>query len=231
MEVVVLLVSWTLVLVAIAIVVQRRNARYLRNLEQKALQLGFSPAGNLQPFEGSDLRGLSVLQCDPGAIFDRVMTGKVSESPAVVCDLICSGQHCRSVNAVTIAAFRAPSGGLPGFRIVARGLVRYMKDAMCQPQLETQRDIGKGLLLQCRDKQSAEAFLTPDKLSRLQACAKRFCIESSSDWVFVYQPCRRMKPKELLSFIGGTSAIADILFSGSAGATTLRPAGIAVGAP
>jgi hypothetical protein len=213
------LVAWTIIIVALTLIVQKRLERRRRTLEQQALRLGFSFGGNCQPFAGSDIRGLSVLQCDPSAIFDFTMTGKVGDSPAVICDLICAGQHCRSVKAVTIAAFRSPSGGLPVFRLGAPDLLRYMSQAMHPLRLETEREVGKGLLLQCSDNKDAGEFFTRGKLSELQACIKRFCIESSPDWVFIYQPCTRVARKELPGFIREVSAIARILLAESQGAS------------
>lgn len=214
MDLVLLLASWTVVIVAITLLVQKRRERRLRMLEQQTLQLGFSSGGNFQPFKGSDVHGLSVLQCDPSAIFDLKMTGKVGDATAVICDLICASQHCRSVRAVTIAAFRpASGGGLPVFRIGAKDVLQCMNQAMHPGLLQTERELGKELLFQCSDNKSAGEFFTGNKLSELQACVKRFCIESSPDWVFVYRPCTRVDRKALPGFISETSAIARVLFA------------------
>lgn len=213
MDLVLLLVSWTVVIVAITLLVQKQRERRGRALEQQTRQLGFSFGGNIQPFKGSDIRGLSVLQCDPSAIFDLTMTGKVGDSPAVICDLICASQHCRSVRAVTVAAFRSPSGELPAFRIGAKDLLRCMNETLHTRRLQAERELGKGLLLQCGDSKRADEFFTGDKLSELQACVKRFCIESSPDWVFVYRPCTRVDRKALPGFISEASAIAQVLFA------------------
>ncbi len=206
MHLVLLLVSWTVVIVAITLLVQKHRERRRRTLEQQIL--GFSFGGNFHPFKDSDIRQLSVLQCDPTAIFDLTMTGKVGDSAAVVCDLICAGQHCRSVRAVTVAAFRSTCGRLPIFRIGARDLLRYMNEAMHHRRLEHERELEKGLVLQCSDNQGADEFFTRDKLSQLQPCVKRFCIESSPDWVFVYWPCTRVERQALPGFIRETSVIA-----------------------
>jgi hypothetical protein len=231
-DLILLLAGWTVAIVAITLLVQRRRERRRRMLEQQTLQkLGFSFGGNFQPFKDTDVRGLSVLRCDPSAIFDLTMSGKVGDSSAVICDLICASQHCRSVRAVTIAAFRSPSGvGLPVFRIASRDQLHYMNDAMHACQIENERELGKGLVLQSSDNRKADEFFPQSKISGLQSCVKRFCIESSPDWVFVYRPCARVDRKELSAFASETSAIARVLFAagtqGTVGSVSAAAAGV-----
>ena len=109
----ILIGCWVVLLIAAAMIISKFWRRQLRTLDEQAHELGFSFDDNGSPFDGSEVHGLSVLRCDPSAIVSRMMTGKIGESPAVVFNLICYGQHCQSVNAVTIAAFRSPAGRLP----------------------------------------------------------------------------------------------------------------------
>ena len=109
----ILIGCWMVLLIAAAVIIGRYRRHHLRTLDEQAQELGFSFDDNGSPFEGSEVRGLSVLRCDPSAIVSRMMTGKIGNSPAVIFNLICYGQHCQSVNAVTIAAFRSPAGTTP----------------------------------------------------------------------------------------------------------------------
>jgi hypothetical protein len=143
-----------------------------------------------------------------------MMTGKIGDSPAVIFNLICYGQHCKSVNAVTIAAFRSPTGRLPRFRIGAKELLQGLKTRIAGADAngETECEFGKRCLLQCAAKDNASDLLTPRKLSALESYAKNLCIESSADWVFAYRPCTRLKLEEWPDFIREASAIAGVLF-------------------
>jgi hypothetical protein len=210
----ILIGCWMIVLIAAAIIISKYRQWRLETLDERARELGFSFDENGSPFEGSEVRGLSVLRCDPSAIVSRMMTGKIGGCPAVVFNMICYGKHCQSVNAVTIAAFRSPLGRLPRFRIGAKDLLQGLKtrvagqDANC----ETECEFGKRCLLQCAEKDNARDFLTPRKLSELEGFAKNLCIESSTDWVFAYRPCTRLKLEAWPDFIREASAIAGVLF-------------------
>jgi len=210
----ILIGCWIVLLIAAAFVIGGYRRRRLRTLDARVRELGFAFDDNCNPFDGSEVRGLSVLRCDPSAIVSRVMTGKIGECPAAVFNLICYGEHCRSVNAVTIAAFRAPMRRLPRFRIGTKDLLQGLttriagRDANC----ETECEFGKHCLMQSAANDNTSAFLTPQKLSQLEGFAKNFCIESSSDWVFAYRPCTRLKLEAWPDFIREVSAIAGVMF-------------------
>lgn len=209
---------WIVLLIAAALIIGKFWGRRLKTVDERARELGFAFDDNSSPFDGSEVRGLSVLRCDPSAIVSRMMTGKIGECPAVVFNLICYGQHCRSVNAVTIAAFRSSAGPLPHFRIGTKDLLQGLatriagSDANC----ETQCEFGKRCLLQSAARDNTRDFLTPRKLSQLEGFAKNFCIESSADWVFAYRPCTRLKLEAWPDFIREVSAIARVLFGAEA---------------
>jgi len=228
---IILIGCWMILLIAAAIIICRYQHWRLKTLDQRAQELGFSFDDNSSPFEGSEVRGLSVLRCDPSAIVSRMMTGKISGCPAVVFNLICYGQFCKSVNAVTIAAFRSPTGRIPRFRIGGKELLQGLqsriagKDANC----ETECSFGKRCLLQCAAEDNARDFLTPRKLLGLEAFAKTFCIESSPDWVFVYRPCTRLKLETWPEFIREASAVANVLFvAGAEGSLENQPQAAAI---
>jgi hypothetical protein len=210
----ILIGCWIVLLIAAAFVIGGYRRRRLRTLDERVRELGFCFDDNCNPFDGSEVRGLSVLRCDPSAIVSRVMTGKIGECPAAVFNLICYGEHCRSVNAVTIAAFRSPMRRLPRFRIGTKDLLQGLttriagRDANC----ETECEFGKRCLMQSAANDNTSAFLTPQKLSRLEGFAKNLCIESSSDWVFAYRPCTRLKLEAWPGFIREVSAIAGVMF-------------------
>jgi len=210
----ILIGCWVVLLIAAAVIIGKYRRHHLRTLDEQARELGFSFDDNVSPFEGSEVRGLSVLRCDPSAIVSRMMTGKIGNSPAVIFNLICYGQHCQSVNAVTIAAFRSPAGTLPLFRIGAKDVLQGLKTRIAGPDAnsETECAFGKRCVLQCAAKDRADGFLTPRKLSELEGYAKNLCIESSSDWVFAYRPCTRLKLEAWPEFIREVSVIARVLF-------------------
>ena len=229
----ILIGCWMVLLIAAAIVICRYQHWRLKTLDQRAQKLGFSFDDNSSPFEGSEVRGLSVLWCDPSAIVSRMMTGSIGGCPAVVFNLICYSQFCQSVNAVTIAAFRSPMGRLPRFRIGGIELLQGLqariagRDANC----ETECGFGKRCLLQCAAEDNASDFLTPGKLQGLEGFAKKFCIESSPDWVFIYRPCTRQKLETWPEFIREVSTIANVLFiPGTENSMEKQPHVAAIGA-
>jgi hypothetical protein len=229
----ILIGCWIVVLIVGAIVIGWYRRQRLRTLDERAQKLGFSFDDNVSPFEGSEIRGLSVLRCDPSAIVSRMMTGKIGDCPAVVFNLICYGQHCQSVNAVTIAAFRSPTGRLPRFRIGTRELLQGLKTRIAGQDAngETECAFGKRCLLQCAAQDNAREFLTPGKLSELEGFAKNLCIESSSDWVFAYRPCTRLKLETWPEFIREVSAIAGVLFGAGSAAPLGKAQAHAAAAP
>jgi hypothetical protein len=210
--------GWIVLLIAGAFILTRYRRQHLKTLDERARELGFSFDDNSSPFDGSEVRGLSVLRCDPSAIVSRMMTGKIGECPAVIFNLICYGQHCQSVNAVTIAAFRSPAGPLPRFRIGTKDLLQGLQARIAGKDAngETECEFGKHCLLQFATKDNTSDFLTPKKLSQLEGFAKNFCIESSPDWIFAYRPCTRLKLEAWPDFIREASAIAGVLFGASA---------------
>ncbi|MGA2960605.1 MAG: hypothetical protein ABSD96_02955 [Candidatus Korobacteraceae bacterium] len=210
----ILIGCWIVLLIAAAFIISKYRRRRLRTVDERAQELGFSFDDNSSPFDGSEVRGLSVLRCDPSAIVSRMMTGKIGASPAVIFNLICYGQHCQSVNAVTIAAFRSPTGRLPLFRIGAKDVLQGLKTRIAGPDAngETECEFGKRCLLQCAAKDNARDFLTPRKLSELEGYAKNLCIESSADWVFAYRPCTCLKLEAWPEFIREIRSIAGVLF-------------------
>ena len=211
---IILIGCWIVLLIVAAIFAGSYRRRRLRTLDEQARELGFSFDENCSPFQGSEVRGLSVLRCDPSAIVSRMMTGNIAGCRAVVFNLICYGQHCKSVNAVTIAAFRSPTLRLPRFRLGAKDVLQVLKTRIAGQDAngETECAFGKRCLLQCAAKDNAQEFLTPGKLSKLEAYAKNLCIESSADWVFAYRPCTRLKLEAWPEFIREVSAIAGVLF-------------------
>jgi hypothetical protein len=219
----ILIGGWIVLLIASAMIVAWYRRRRLRTVDERTRELGFSFDDNSSPFDGSEVRGLSVLRCDPSAIVSRMMTGRVGDRPAVIFNLICYGQHCKSVNAVTIAAFRSPTGRLPRFRIGAKDLLQGLKTRIASQDAnsETECEFGKRCLLQCAAQDNASDLLTPRKLSALEGYAKTLCIESSADWVFAYRPCTRLKLEKWPEFIRETSAIAGVLF-GEASPSPIR---------
>ncbi len=230
---VILIGCWIVLLIAAALVIGGYRRRRLRTLDERVRELGFAFDDNCNPFDGSEVRGLSVLRCDPSAIVSRVMTGKIGECPAAIFNLICYGEHCRAVNAVTIAAFRSPMRRLPRFRIGTKDLLQGLttriagRDANC----ETECEFGKRCLMQSAAHDNTSAFLTPQKLSQLEAFAKNLCIESSSDWVFAYRPCTRLKLEAWPGFIREVSAIAGVMFgTGSPGLIESKAHAVTVGA-
>jgi len=228
-----LICGWIVLLVVAAMVIGRYRGWRLKTLDERARELGFSFDDNISPFAGSEVSGLSILRCDPSAIVSRMMTGKIGDCPAVVFNLICYGQHCQSVSAVTIAAFRSPAGPLPRFRIGTKDLLQglQMRIAGQDANCETQCAFGKRCLLQSAARDNARDFLTPKKLSQLEGFAKNLCIESSPDWIFAYRPCTRLKLEAWPDFIREVSAIAGILFgAGSLSPINSKARAVAVGA-
>jgi hypothetical protein len=210
----ILIGCWIVLLITAAIIVGWYRRRHLRTLDERARELGISFDDNSSPFDGSEVGGLSVLRCDPSAIVSRMMTGKIGECPAVIFNLICYGQHCQTVNAVTIAAFRSPNGRLPRFRIGAKDLLQGLKTRIAGQDAngETECEFGKSCLLQCAAKDNAHDLLTSRKLSALEGYAKNLCIESSADWVFAYRPCTPLKLEAWPDFIREATAFAGVLF-------------------
>ena len=228
----ILIGCWIVLLIAAAIIVGWYRRQHLRTLDERARELGFSFDDNSSPFDGSEVRGLSVLRCDPSAIVSRMMTGKIGGSPAVIFNLICYGQHCQSVNAVTIAAFRSPAGRLPLFRIGGKDVLQGLKMRIAgqDANAETECEFGKRCLLQCAAKDNARDFLTPGKLSQLEGYAKNLCIESSADWVFAYRPCTRLKLEAWPELIREASAIAGVLFGAGSQSPMQKAHAVAAGA-
>ncbi len=191
--------------------------RRLRLLKQRAGALGFSFQDEADPFAGSDVRGLALLEEDAAALTVNVMRGK-----AGACEtLVFERAHCNPGSPVpvqtTVAGFRCPSGRLPAFQIGERGWAHRLTDAV---EGKFDLDLGPGcggkLFVHCADAGRVRDLLPGDKLAQLHLEAEHFRVESSPDWILVFRPGKRVKPEGLGDFVSHAAAIATVLMEQAA---------------
>jgi hypothetical protein len=102
---------WLLLTLAV-LLVESLSSRYRsRALERKAQQLSFSFASAATPFEGSDVRGLSLLGRGAATVVTNLLQGKVGSTPVLVFDLPFCYHEVATIT--TFAAFRCPTDRLP----------------------------------------------------------------------------------------------------------------------
>ena len=186
----------------------------LKRLEQQARQLGFAFDRTAQPFEGSDIRGLSVLEQDASAVVINVMKGTVGGCRALVFELAHLNPACSRVASTTMAAFRCASGQLPVLQIGKESIGHRVADVL---EHHSDIDLGQGnpFFVHCSDQHRAHDFLTPARVEALRRVAAGFCVESSRDWLLIYRPGIRVRPEALPDFIQTASLIASTLLDGS----------------
>ncbi len=184
--------------------------RRLKRLQQQAQRLGFSFDRTAQPFEGSDIHGLSVLEQDPSAVVINVMKGKVGGCRTLIFELAHLNPACSGVASTTMAGFRCPSGQLPILQIGKESIGHRVADAL---QHRSDIDVGQGreFFLHCPDQRQAHDFLTPARMETLRRVAAQFCVESSRDWLLIYRPGVRIRPEALPDFMQTASLIASTL--------------------
>ncbi len=187
--------------------------RRLKLLQQQAQRLGFSFDRTAEPFAGSNIRGLSVLEQDPSAVCINVMKGKVGGCRTLVFELAHVNPACSSVASTTMAAFRCASGQLPILQIGKESIGHRVADAL---QHNSDVDVGQGheFFVHCPDQRQAQDFFTPTRMETLRRVAGRFCVESSRDWLLIYRPGVRVRPEALPDFIQTASLIASTLLEG-----------------
>ncbi len=194
----------------------RRRERMLR---QEANKLGFSFEENANPFEGSDTRGLRVLEGDRAALTLHVMKSGADGCQSLVFDLAHYVPWCSGLVETTIAAFHCPSGQLPIFQIGEKGFAHRVGDLLQgEDDLEIGRQLDQELFVHCAGEPGSRAFLTPDKIAQLHVRGEHFRIESSHEWILIYRPAKKTAPRALPQFVQTTSSIAAALLGRTPGA-------------
>lgn len=186
--------------------------RRMNLLRQEAQKLGFSFQDGGNPFEGSDVRGLKILENDPSALTLHVMRRGVGDCEALVFDLAHYVPGCANLMETTVAGFRCPSRELPVFQIGEKGFAHRLGDALQgRVDLDVARKFAKKLFVHCSNEATSHDFLTADKIEQLSLHMEHFRIESSHEWILIYRPGRRTAPQALCPFIQTASAIASAL--------------------
>ncbi len=186
--------------------------RRVRMLRQEAQKLGFSFQDSGNPFAGSDVQGLTILEDNPAALTLHVMRRVVGDCDALVFDLAHYIPGCANLMETTVAGFRCPSRQLPVFQIGEKGFAHRLGDALHgRVDLEVARKFAKKLFVHCSNGTTSQDFLTADKIEQLSLHMEHFRIESSHEWILIYRPGRRTAPQALCHFIQTASAIASAL--------------------
>ncbi len=192
------------------------SRRRVRMLRQEAHKLGFSFQDNGNPFQGSDVQGLTVLEEDPAALTLHVMQGRVGPCEALIFDLGHYIPGHENLVETTIAGFRCPSRHIPVFQMGEKGFAHRLCDLL---QQKTDLELGgacKDRFVHCADPAGSSKFLTAETIAGLPLPAEHFRVESSHDWILVYRPGRKAAPQALGQFLQTTSAIAAALLGRSA---------------
>jgi hypothetical protein len=191
---------------------RRRNA-----FQQIASGLGFRFSPQAQPFEGTNVQGLEILEEDSHTLVDNLLERGDDSCRFLICDVPQVGEASRTVT--TVAAFRVRNLHLPVVQISEKSLVEraieYLEHVV---RKKTDSVISDAEFERCfrvhyADRGEAQAFLTPEKVGYLREHAEHFRIECSPDWLLVFRPGVKANRKNLKNFVEISSAIAASLLS------------------
>lgn len=191
----------------VGVILPRRRSRIL---EWRARQMGLSFQSTARPFEGTDVHGLAILDDGPAAIVENLLTRTLPPPSVSVFDLTFATESVVAVT--TIAAFRS-AAKLPVFQIGSKSVLERVEEALGKKcvHFDTDQEFSRNFYVHCSNDTEAQSFFTADRLCGLRQYAKRFHIESSPDWVLIYQPGRKVSPEHIAEFVENASAIASAL--------------------
>lgn len=188
------------------------SGKRTRELQEQARELGLAYRPKGDPFANTATRGLSFLETNPGAIVVDLIDGMVRGFHFVVFDLGHSTESSPVVLYTTVAAFRCPTGCLPVIDLQHGTALERIEEVLHHGRSE-HKICERGFLVEFEDSAQVSLFLTPDKMSRLGAHPEHFRVETSSDWLCVYLPGVRVRPRFLPRFIGLAADIALTLMN------------------
>ncbi len=193
-------------------------ARRSRKLEQVARELNFMFSARAQPFENTDVRGLSILEDGPSTDVENLLERTIGRCRFLICDINSSPQGEITTLITTIAAFRMPEAHLPVFQVGEKNamerVVERIEHAFGKKLDEFEdHEFTRNFFVHCAAKGEVRNFLTPAKLTYLREHAAHFHVEGSPDWLLIYRPGVKVDTDNLKEFSEITSAIASVLLS------------------
>jgi hypothetical protein len=191
------------------------RSRHSRAMEREARKLGlaFSVAAN--PFEGSDVHGLPVLQGDSSMEAANVVRSSVDGRDALVLELpfceVCE-EETPCLHFTTVAAFRCPRGEMPEFEIGRKTALSKFGDVLWRkPAVIEDREFAKEFFVCCEEPEKVHDWLTPAKLAELRQSSPSFHISANADWILIYRPGICVRAEQVAAFLQETSRIAAAL--------------------
>lgn len=174
-----------------------------------ARRLGFQYQASATPFAATDIRGLTVLDGDDLTTVTNVLQGSHHNFPFIIFDLPVCNASTEMMMMSTAAAFRCHRR-MPMLQIATKSVLDRLGEALThKPCLELDHDFAKHFIVSCTDQRQTRDFLTPQRVQHLSLHANHFRIESSPDWLLIYQPGVTVKPSGLADFIEKTTLIAS----------------------
>jgi hypothetical protein len=191
------------------------HSRHGRALEREAQELGLSFAAEGRPFEGSNVRGLPLLQGDSSVEASNVMQTMIDGREALVFDLpsceICETEPPHQPF-TTVVAFRCPEGKMPEFEIGRKDLISKVGDALWQKAAVIEDlEFAKEFFVHCPEPKKVHDWLTPAKLAKLRSAAAPFHVSANADWILIFRPRAQILPAEIPAFLRESSRIAAAL--------------------
>lgn len=194
-------------------------ARRSKKLEQVARELNFTFSPRAQPFEGTDVRGLSILEDGPSTDVENLLERTIGRCRFLICDINSSPQSEITTLITTIAAFRMPEAHLPVFQVGEKNAIERVVEQIEHAfgkkldEFDEDHEFTRNFFVHCAAKGEVRNFLTPAKLTYLREHAAHFHVEGSPDWLWIYRPGVKADADNLKEFSEITSAIASVLLS------------------
>ncbi len=217
MGVLVFIASFALALLAILIYGLLLPLRRSQRLEHKARAMGLTFIERARPFEGTDVRGFSMLEDGPATCVDNLLERAVDDCRFLIFDVPLVDDSANLVT--TIAAFRIPSLHLPVFQVRGKNAIERIVERAGQAagkkliEFSPDHEFAKHFFVRCSDPGEVRSFLTPAKIAFLRDHVAHFRVESSRDWLFIYRPGVRVEAENLQHFAEVAHGIAEALLS------------------
>jgi hypothetical protein len=198
------------VLVGVACILLRDMVRS-RNFERRGRSLGLSFEAISEPVAGPRLTAASCLQDGCSNVVFNVLSGRVGGFQVRVFDL--RDESFATPVLTTVAAFRSETVNLPSFELSLKGFFGRIAEALkaWRTAAGQQNLANQFFIRDAADEQRIQDFLTPPRLERLRLDVNRYRLTCNSEWVFVYRPGTKIKPKNLSHFLQETTKIAEAL--------------------
>ncbi len=203
------IVCWISTALGVAWFDRVRRHRRGATLAEKGRALGFAFEETGQPFQNTDVKGLTAAPQGPATSVADLLRGRCGVCSMVIFDQAFCNDFALTLQHTTCAAFRCPAGRLPVFQLETRDFLDRLRASLRhEPAALSDPDFLRHFLLLCPDLLAARDYFTPARQTHLRQHADRFRIEATKDWLLVFRPGRTVSANALGDFVQATSTLA-----------------------